>query len=160
VTIRDGDERQNMTIEAGAKFPEFTAPTQDGQTVNLSEYRDGNNLIVFFYPKATTRGCVKETTEFGVRREEFDAIDTRIVGVSVDDPALQKEHAIQCAANFPLLSDTDKHLTEELGILNERGQSTLTTYLVDKSGTIAKVFDTVTVDGHVDEVLAAAKALA
>ncbi len=148
-----------MSIVVGSKFPEFTALTQDGQTVNLADYRDGSNLVVFFYPTATTRGCVKETTEFGVRREEFDAIDTRIVGVSIDDPALQKEHQIQCAANFPLLCDTDKHLTEELGILNENGRSKRTTYLVDKSGVIARVFDGVSVDGHVDEVLAAAKAL-
>ena len=149
-----------MLIQAGDKFPEFVAPTQDGQTVNLSEYRDGSNLIVFFYPKATTSGCVRETTEFGVRRKEFDAIGTRIVGVSIDDPALQKEHQIQCAANFPLLCDVDKHLTEELGILNENGRSRRTTYLVDKSGKISKVFESVKVDGHVSEVLDAAKALA
>jgi len=149
-----------MSIQAGDKFPEFVAPTQDGQTVNLSEYRAGSNLIVFFYPKATTRGCVRETTEFGVRREEFDALDTRIVGVSIDDPALQKEHQIQCAANFPLLCDVDTHLTTELGILSETGRSRRTTYLVDKTGTISKVFESVNVDGHVSEVLEAAKALA
>ncbi len=149
-----------MSIQAGDKFPEFIAPTQDGQTVNLSKYRDRSNLIVFFYPKATTSGCVRETTEFGVRREEFDAIGTRIVGVSIDDPALQKEHQIQCAANFPLLCDVDKHLTEELGILNENGRSRRTTYLLDKSGKISKVFESVKVEGHVSEVLDAAKALA
>jgi peroxiredoxin Q/BCP len=149
-----------MTIEAGSKFPEFIAPTQDGQTVNLSEYRDGKNLVVFFYPKATTSGCVRETTEFGVRREEFDAIGTQIVGVSIDDPALQKEHQIQCAANFPLLCDVDKHLTETLGIVNENGRSRRTTYLVDKTGAITKVFEGVKVDGHVSEVLEAAKAMA
>lgn len=149
-----------MSTQAGDKFPEFVAPTQDGETVNLSEYRDGSNLVVFFYPKATTRGCVRETTEFGVRREEFDAINTRIVGVSVDDPALQKEHQNQCAANFPLLCDVDKHLTTELGILNDNGMSRRTSYLIDKSGKISKVFESVNVDGHVSEVLEAAKALA
>lgn len=148
-----------MTLQSGQTFPSFTAPTQDGETVDLNAYRGDSNLVVFFYPKATTRGCVRETTEFGARAHEFEAINTKIVGVSVDEPDLQKEHAIQCAANFPLLCDTDKALTTELGILNERGMSARTTYLLDGSGTVRQVFEGVPVDGHVDEVLAAAKAL-
>jgi peroxiredoxin Q/BCP len=148
-----------MSIETGQPFPAFTAPTQDGETVNLSAYRGDDNLVVFFYPKATTRGCVRETTEFGVRLSELEALDTKVVGVSVDDPALQKEHAIQCAAGFPLLCDTDKSLTTELGILNERGMAQRTTYLLDGTGTVRRVFNNVSVDGHVDEVIQAAKEL-
>ena len=86
--------------------------------------------------------------------------DDPIPDVSIDDPSLQKEHQIQCAANFPLLCDVDKHLTEQLGILNENGRSRRTTYLIDKTGAIAKVFEGVKVDGHVSEVLEAAKAMA
>jgi len=80
--------------------------------------------------------------------------------VSVDDVDLQKEHAIHCAANIPLLCDTDASFTNGLGILNERGMAKRTTYLLDKSGTVREVFENVNVDGHVDQVLDAVKGLA
>jgi thioredoxin-dependent peroxiredoxin len=148
-----------MAIEVGQPFPGFSGPTHEGETIDLATYRGDDNLVVFFYPKATTRGCVRETTEFSARRAELDALGTKIVGVSVDDPALQNEHAIQCAASFPLLCDEDKSLTTQLGILNERGMSARTTYVVGRDGTVRNVFEGVSVDGHVDEVIAAVKQL-
>jgi thioredoxin-dependent peroxiredoxin len=144
-----------VSVEPGQPFPSFTAPSHDGETVDLTSYRGEDNLVVFFYPKATTRGCVRETTEFSARRSELDALGTKIVGVSVDDAALQSEHAIQCAASFPLLCDIDKALTTQLGILNERGMASRTTYVIGRDGVVRKVFPNVTVDGHVDEVLQA-----
>jgi thioredoxin-dependent peroxiredoxin len=157
---RHGGERGAvMTVEAGQPFPNFTAQSQEGETVNLQALGENANLVVFFYPKATTRGCVRETTEFGQRQEEFAALGTKLVGVSVDDVGLQKDHAIQCSAGFPLLCDTDKSLTTELGILSERGMAQRTTYLVDRYGIIRTVFDNVAVDGHVDAVLQAVQQL-
>ncbi len=149
-----------MAVDAGRPFPSYASQTQDGEFLSLNDYRGGQNLVVFFYPKATTSGCVRETTEFSARRHEFDALGTKIVGISVDDPALQKQHAIQCTSNVPLLCDTEKKLTTSLGILNEeRGMAKRTTYVLDKSGTVRKVFNNVSVDGHVDEVLQAVKEL-
>lgn len=148
-----------MALQTGESFPDFTALDHDGHSVNLNTYRDGKNLVVFFYPKATTRGCVRETTEFSARRDEFDALNTQIVGISIDDVELQKEHAIQCAANFPLLSDLDKHLTQGLGIENENGRSMRTTYVLNTQGKVAHVYDSVVVDGHVDQVLEGVKQL-
>ena len=147
------------TIRPGQPFPDFKAPSHDGTTVNLEDYRGDGNLVVFFYPKATTRGCVRETTEFGERHEELAALNTRVVGVSVDDVGLQGEHAIQCSANFPLLSDEDKALTTQLGILNERGMSSRTTYVIGRDGRVSTVFEAVTVDGHVDAVVNALREL-
>jgi peroxiredoxin Q/BCP len=148
-----------VALQPGDTFPDFTAKDQDGNTVNLNDYRDGKNLVVFFYPAAMTSGCIRETTEFGVRKDEFEALNTQIVGVSIDDVGPQKEHAIHCAANFPLLGDTDKHLTRALGIENERGRSRRTTYLIDRDGKVAQVYNSVVVDGHVSQVLEGAKHL-
>jgi peroxiredoxin Q/BCP len=148
-----------VAVEPGQAFPSFTATSHEGETVDLAKYRGDDNLIVFFYPRAQTPGCVRETTEFGARRGEFDALHTKIVGVSVDAVDAQKKHAIQCAANFPVLSDEDKALTTQLGILNERGMAQRTTYLIDSKGTVRNVFPSVTVDGHVDQVLEAVKGL-
>ena len=148
-----------MTIESGQRFPGFTGQTHDGKTLNLADYHAGKKLVVFFYPAATTRGCVRETTEFAERREEFDAVNAALVGVSVDDVEKQKEHAVQCAVNFPVLSDLDKTLTMQLGILNERGRSKRTTYVMDSAGIVRAVFNDVQIDGHVDQVLQAVKGL-
>lgn len=102
---------------------------------------------------------MRETTEFGARRGEFDAINTKVVGVSVDRPDRQKKHAIQCAANFPILSDADKRLTSQLGILKDTGTSARTTYLIGRDGIARRIFNDVKVSGHVDQVLKAAKDL-
>jgi peroxiredoxin Q/BCP len=146
-----------MSVEIGHPFPPFTAQTQDEETVNLMEYGKGSTLVVFFYPRANTSGCVKETTEFSTRSEEFTAAGARLVGVSVDAPRWQQKHAITCAVNYPLLADTDKALTTELGILSDMGMSKRTTYVLDCAGVVRKVFPDVKVDGHVDEVLTAVK---
>ena len=86
-------------------------------------------------------------------------MNTVLVAVSVDDVEKQKEHAIQCAVNFPVLSDLDKTLTTQLDILNERGRSKRTTYVMDSSGIVRTVFTDVQIDGHVDQVLQAVKGL-
>jgi peroxiredoxin Q/BCP len=147
-------------MEAGERFPDFTAQTQDGEELNLARYQAGKNLIVFFYPRAMTSGCVRETTEFAARIGEFEALNTQVVGVSTDKVAAQKKHAIKCAAGFPILSDADKQITTQLGILNDRGTgSKRTTYLIDSSGAVRQVFTNVKVEGHVSRVLEAVKGL-
>jgi peroxiredoxin len=77
----------------------------------------------------------------------------------VDKVEAQKKHAINCAATFPILSDVEKTLTSELGILRDTGTAARTTYVIDGSGTVRRVFSGVTVDGHVDEVLRAVREL-
>jgi peroxiredoxin Q/BCP len=77
----------------------------------------------------------------------------------VDPVEKQKQHAITCAADFPILSDADKKLTSQLGILRDTGTAQRTTYVIDSAGKVRKVFNNVTVDGHVDQVLAAVKEL-
>ena len=142
----------------GEKFPSFTTESHEGETVDIESYRGGKKLVVFFYPRASTPGCVRETTEFAARRAEFDALDTVILGVSVDSVEAQKKHAITCAANFPVLAK-GKPLVEQLGIASDSGSAKRTTFVVGQDGAIKQVFEGVKVDGHVDEVLAAVKAL-
>jgi thioredoxin-dependent peroxiredoxin len=75
----------------------------------------------------------------------------------VDPVEKQKTHAITCAADFPILSDEQKSLTSTLGILRDTGTAMRTTYVIDPSGKVRKVFNNVNVDGHVDQVLNAVK---
>jgi len=100
-----------------------------------------------------------ETTDFGRRAGEFAALNTQLIGLSVDDSAAQKTHAVNCGANFPILSDEGGKLSDQLGIKNERGMASRVTYVVDKEGKVREVFPQVKVDGHTDEVLAAVRKL-
>jgi thioredoxin-dependent peroxiredoxin len=100
-----------------------------------------------------------ETTDFGRRAGEFAALDTQIIGVSVDESSEQQKHAVACGSNFPLLSDAGGKLIDELGIKSERGSAQRVTYVVDKEGKVRKIFPQVKVDGHTDEVLAAVREL-
>lgn len=102
---------------------------------------------------------MRETTEFGVRYQEFADQNTLIVGISADAVDAQKTHAVTCHAGYPLLSDVGGALIKQLGIANDNGNAKRTTFVVNKAGAIATVFEAVKVDGHVDEVLAAVKAL-
>ena len=102
---------------------------------------------------------MRETTEFGVRYSEFEALNTVVVGISVDSVASQKKHAITCNAGYPLLSDKGGTLVKALGIASDSGSAKRTTFVVGQDGAIKQVFEGVKVDGHVDEVLAAVKAL-
>ncbi len=77
----------------------------------------------------------------------------------MDPSSEQQKHAVNCGANFPLLSDEGGKLAEQLGIKNERGMAARTTYVVDKEGKVRQVFPSVKVDGHTDEVLAAVRKL-
>ena len=77
----------------------------------------------------------------------------------MDDSADQQKHAVNCGANFPILSDAGGKLSDRLGIKNERGMASRVTYVVDKEGKIREIFPQVKVDGHTDEVLAAVRKL-
>ena len=143
----------------GDSFPEFMGESHEGNQVKLQEYQGSDNLVVFFYPKAMTPGCVRETTEFGSRRGEFDALNTKIVGISIDPVEAQKTHADHCGATFPILSDEGGMLIEQLGIKRDSGSAMRTTYILGADGMVKSVFNEVKVDGHVDEVLEAVKAL-
>jgi peroxiredoxin Q/BCP len=83
-----------------------------------------------------------------------------VVGASADTPADNAAFAQKQNLHFPLLSDPAATAIEALGIKSERGVAKRTTFLIDGSGTVRRIWENVRVDGHADEVLAAAKALA
>jgi peroxiredoxin Q/BCP len=100
-----------------------------------------------------------ETTDFGRRAGEFAALNTQLIGVSIDDSEAQQKHAVACGSNFPLLSDEGGKFIDQLGIRNERGSAKRVTYVVDKEGKVRNVFPDVKVVGHTEEVLAAVRGL-
>lgn len=152
-------------LAAGAKAPAFTLPRDGGGRVSLKDFR-GRNLVLYFYPKANTPGCTRESIAFSKLRAAFAKTDTDILGVSADPVGAQDKFRDKHKLTIPLASDEAKEMLTAYGAWGEKslyGRKFMgvirKTFLIDKTGRIAKVWPKVSVDGHAEEVLEAARAL-
>lgn len=149
------------TVAVGEKAPDFKLQADDGRTLSLKDFR-GKKVVLYFYPKDDTPGCTAEACSF---RDNLARVTTKgavILGVSRDDHASHGKFRDKYHLNFPLLSDDAGSVTEAYGVWKTKknyGREyqgiERTTFLIDESGKIAKVWPKVHVEGHTDEVLAA-----
>lgn len=149
----------------GTPAPDFSLPADGGGTVSLKALR-GKNVAVYFYPKADTPGCTKESMDFSRLKPEFAKAGTEVIGVSADAVAAQDKFKAKHDLTVPLASDPDRTMIERYGVWVEKsmyGKKFMgierATFLIDGKGVIRKVWRNVKVEGHAEEVLAAAKAL-
>lgn len=152
-------------IRVGAAVPDFELSATGGKTLRLSELR-GRNVLLYFYPKASTPGCTQEGKDFRDRHADFVATNTVILGVSRDGLKAQQNFKEKYGFAFDLLCDTQEEVCKRFGVLKEKtrfGRKSLgverSTFLVDASGVLRREWRGVTVRGHAEEVLHAAKAL-
>jgi len=150
-------------LAEGARAPAFRLPRDGGDTVSLSDY-SGKKLVVFFYPRADTPGCTKEAVDFTRLASAFAEIRTAILGVSADSPRTQEAFRDKHRLSVPLVSDEKHEMLEAYGAWGEKSmygrtfQGILrTTVLIGADGRIIRVWRNVKVDGHAEEVLAAAR---
>jgi peroxiredoxin Q/BCP len=153
------------SLSEGAKAPAFELPRDGGSRVTLADYL-GKKLVVFFYPRADTPGCTKEAIDFTRLSGAFADSQTAVLGVSADPLKAQEAFRDKHQLSIPLASDETGQMLQAYGAWGEKsmyGKTFLgilrTTLLIDKSGRIARIWRNVKVDGHADEVLAAAQAL-
>jgi peroxiredoxin Q/BCP len=149
----------------GAKAPGFKLPRDGGQTVSLADYA-GKKLVLFFYPRADTPGCTREAIDFTRLKSAFADDDTEVLGISADTIKAQESFRNKHELSIPLISDEQHEMLEAYGAWGEKsmyGRTFLgivrTTVLIGANGRIARIWRNVRVDGHADEVLAAAQAL-
>jgi peroxiredoxin Q/BCP len=152
-------------ISPGAKAPAFSLPRDGGGSISLSDFK-GRKLVVYFYPKADTPGCTREAQAFSALQPAFVAAGTAIVGVSADPIKAQDKFKAKYDLSMPLASDEKHQMLEAYGAWGQKsmyGKTYMgvirTTVLIDSEGRVARVWPKVSVDGHAEEVLAAAKAL-
>ena len=152
-------------LTEGARAPAFRLPRDGGETVSLSDY-SGKKLVLFFYPRADTPGCTKEAIEFTRLAGAFAESQTAVLGVSADPLKAQEIFRNKHQLAIPLISDENHEMLEAYGAWGEKSmygrtfQGILrTTVLIGSDGRIARIWRNVKVDGHADEVLAAARAL-
>ncbi len=152
-------------LVVGAKAPAFSLPADGGSKVSLKNFR-GRKLVLYFYPKADTPGCTQEAIDFSRLRGEFTKVGTDVVGVSADPVTAQDKFKSKHKLKIALASDETKTTLEAYGAWGEKSMYGRTfmgivrkTFLIDEQGRIAQVWPKVSVPGHAEEVLAAAKAL-
>jgi peroxiredoxin Q/BCP len=154
-----------MVLAIGAKAPAFTLPRDGGGTVSLADFK-GRKLVLYFYPKADTPGCTRESIAFSRLKGAFAKADTDVVGVSADPIKAQDKFRDKHSLAIPLASDETKKMLTAYGAWGEKsmyGRKFMgvrrTTFLIDRDGRVAQVWESVKVDGHAEAVLEAAKAL-
>ena len=154
-----------MTIELGQPVPDFSAPATGDTTVTLSALR-GKQVVIYFYPKASTPGCTTEGGDFRDRKAAFDAANTVIIGVSRDGLRAQENFKAKQDFNFELISDKDETVCQLFDVIKLKkmyGKEHLgierSTFLIDQDGKLAQEWRGVKVPGHAEEVLSAAQAL-
>ena len=155
-----------MTPAIGDRIPDLELTATGGRTVRLADYR-GQRLVLYFYPKASTPGCTREGQDFRDAADAFAAIDTCILGVSRDGLKAQEGFKSKQSFPFDLIADRDESLCRAFDVIRTKklyGKESLgiarSTFLIDADGVLRREWRGVKVEGHVDEVLAAARQLA
>eukprot|EP01037_Dinobryon_pediforme_P005247 gene5245-5299_t len=154
-----------MAQETGDAAPVFTMPASGGRTVSLETLK-GKPFVLYFYPKADTPGCTKEACAFQEALPQLGKIGVEVIGVSKDKMKPIEKFAEKFGLTFPLASDAETQVAETYGVWVEKsmyGKKYMglerATFLVDKTGKIARIWPKVKIDGHAAEVAAAVAAL-
>lgn len=153
------------SVKLNKPVPDFEAAATGDQTVRLADLR-GKNVVIYFYPKDNTPGCTTEGQDFRDQMKAFTELDTEIFGVSRDGLKAHDNFRKKFEFPFHLISDKDEALCQLFDVIKLKklyGKEYMgidrSTFLIDREGVLRKEWRGVKVPGHVDEVLAAAKAL-
>ena len=153
-------------IQEGEPAPDFTLSADHGRPVKLSSLR-GSPVVVYFYPKDDTPGCTREACAFRDRKAEIARLGASVLGISPDDVDSHSQFRDKFGLNFPLLADPEHKVAEKYGAWRERnmyGKTVMgiqrSTFIIDAKGRVARVWRSVKVDGHDEQVLSALAELA
>lgn len=155
-------------LKEGAKAPEVKLKAvgmkavgmEDGKEFTLADMgKKGKNVVLFFYPKAMTSGCTKESCGFRDVYAELAKLDTVVIGISTDNATDQQKFIAKEKLNFPLIADPEKKATGAFGALAPSGYAKRYSFVIDKAGVVRKVYTTVDVNKHPAEVLAFVKTM-
>jgi thioredoxin-dependent peroxiredoxin len=159
------DKKKDEGPAVGDRAPDFTMPTDGGGTIKLSDLK-GKTVVLYFYPKDDTSGCTKEACGFNDTLPNFSKLKAEIIGVSRDSAASHDKFKKKYGLKFRLGSDAEGKVSDAYGTWVEKsmyGRKYMgmerATYLIDGKGIIRQIWRKVKVPGHVEDVMAAAKAL-
>lgn len=146
-------------LKIGDKAPNFSGTDQNGKLHSLTDYK-GKKLVVFFYPKANTPGCITEACDLRDNYERFQANNYELLGVSADSVKLQKKFEVKYSFPFALLADEDKSVIHAFGVWGPKkfmGREFdgihRTTFVIDENGIISDIIEKVKTKEHSNQIL-------
>lgn len=152
-------------LEVGQPCPAFTTTLDNGDSLSTDQLI-GRPFAIFFYPKADTPGCTKESIAFSALKPQFDALGVRVLGASKDKVAKQGKFRDKHSLTVELIADDEGDLCEQFGVWQEKSMYGKTymgvvrsTFLFDAKGTLIESWPKVKVDGHPEAVLERAQSL-
>ncbi|MCE2611478.1 peroxiredoxin [Flavobacteriaceae bacterium D16] len=148
-----------MGLKVGDKVPHFTLNDQDGTPFDISDHIGKKHLVIFFYPKDNTPGCTMEVCSFRDSYEEFTERGAMVIGISGDSENSHRKFASKYKLPFTLLADQQNKVRKLFKVEGKvfnllPGRET---YLVDKTGTVVMVFNSVSASHHMKKALNALK---
>ena len=145
--------------QQGQQLPDVEFVTEARERLSAGDLR-GEKTVLYFYPKDDTPGCTKEACAFRDRMGDYEQANIRVYGVSLDPPESHRRFREKYNLNFPLLTDEGGRAADALGVLRKgRKSANRVTFLLDPSGSIARVYPEVSPETHADEILADAASL-
>jgi len=152
-------------VRQGDRVPDITLIGMEGEAVSPADF-SGNKLVLYFYPKDDTSGCTREAKDFTALADAFEKAGTWVLGVSKDSPKSHAKFAAKHDLRVKLAADENGAVCEAFGTWVEKsmyGRKYMgierATFLIDRDGTISRIWRKVKVAGHAEEVLAAAQEL-
>ncbi len=140
--------------------PFFRSRNQNNELVSLNDYVGDKNVVLYFYPKDDTPGCTIEANDFTALANEFNALDTVVVGVSKDTCASHRDFIEKYGLNVELLADTSGDLCDSYGVWQEvekegvkKWKIVRSTFLINKEGIVEEALYGVNHEGHAQEIL-------
>lgn len=147
-------------LEKNQVAPAFSSLNQNNEMINLSDYKDNNNVVLYFYPKDDTPGCTIEANQFTELASEFAKVNTVVLGVSKDSCESHQAFIDKFALKVDLLADTSGELCDAYGVWQEKEKNGVkkmgivrSTFVINKEGVLVDVVYGVTADGHAQEIL-------
>ncbi len=145
------DDKKEGKVVEGKPAPAFELPAtqidkvlpdkKDAKTISLKDFEGKKNVVLFFYPKAMTPGCTKESCGFSKIVSDFAKEDTILLGISTDKLEDQQKFTDKEKLTIPLLADPEKKVTGDYGALGGLGFANRYTYVIDKKGVVRKIYD-------------------
>jgi peroxiredoxin Q/BCP len=150
--VEVGKPAPNIELQA-TQLETILPDAKDKKTLSLKDLK-GKNVVLFFYPKAMTPGCTKESCHYRDLTKDFAKLETVVLGISTDVLDAQEKFTAKEKLTFPLLADPDKKVTEAYGVLSpERGLAQRATFIIDKKGIVRKIYPMANADKNPQEAL-------
>lgn len=143
----------STSLKPGDKAPSFSAASWDGSLVKLSDFSGSKNVVLFFYVRDNTSGCVREARSLNDAIDELTKRSAIVIGVSTDGVESHERFAANNELTFPLLADPDGKIAKAYGVLRETGRAARATFLIGRYGTILHAWPKVSITGHADDIM-------